>query len=177
MATDQVCCSLVRLHRPFLSRGYNSSSPFHYSTQQCVTSARSIINSNFELLSITTSHWWLYSGTMRAVSVLFLDLFHQIDEDVSHAEVNEKRNILVKASIIFGTDVAIPALQAVIEQGRRILRCAARCSLPRVLADLVYSGLFAAEENRRMTRAAQTLAPADESAPALESFAQVCHLS
>lgn len=98
---------LVRLHRPFLSRGYDPTSAFHYSTQQCVSSARSIINSNYELLSITTSHWWsesrrrrawsladlpfsaVYTSSMRAAIVLFMDLFHQIDEDVSHAEVNE----------------------------------------------------------------------------------------
>lgn len=49
---------LVRLHRPFLSRGYNTGSPFRYSTEQCVQAARSIIESNYEMLSITTSHWW-----------------------------------------------------------------------------------------------------------------------
>ncbi|ORY84680.1 hypothetical protein BCR35DRAFT_302998, partial [Leucosporidium creatinivorum] len=147
---------LVRLHRPFLSRGYNTGSPFRYSREQCVQAARSIIESNYEMLAFTTSHWWMFTGSMRSAIVLFMDLFHAIDEDRPHGEVNEKRKVLVKASIIFGTEVAIPALQAVVEQGRRIL-----------------GGLFSAEESRRMARAAQTLAPSDGSVPALESFAQV----
>lgn len=60
---------------------------------------------------------------MRSAIVLFMDLFHVIDEadSSSDQEIREKRAVLMKAAVIFGGQVAIPALQAVIEQGRRIL--------------------------------------------------------
>jgi hypothetical protein len=76
-----VYARLVRLHRPFLSRGYNNGSPFRYSTEQCVQAARSIIESNYELLSITTSHWWS--------ELVPLDLgFELAAEPLSHRSVH-----------------------------------------------------------------------------------------
>ncbi|SCV73560.1 BQ2448_7486 [Microbotryum intermedium] len=152
---EDVYARLVRLHRPFLLRGYSPTSPYRYSTSSCVDASRSIIRSNYELLSITGSLWWMFTSSMRAAIVCFMDLFHAIDTDRAEVEIKEKRAVLVQASIIFATEVHSPALQAVVEQGRRIL-----------------SGLFAAEENRRTTLAAHTLA-GGAVAPAQETFAQV----
>ncbi|SCZ95053.1 BZ3500_MvSof-1268-A1-R1_Chr11-3g03571 [Microbotryum saponariae] len=152
---EDVYARLVRLHRPFLLRGYGPTSPYRYSTSSCVDASRSIIRSNYDLLSITGSLWWMFTSSMRATIVCFMDLFHAIDTDRPEVEIKEKRAVLMQASVIFATQVHSPALQAVVEQGRRIL-----------------SGLFAAEENRRTTLAAHTLAGGGV-APAQETFAQV----
>lgn len=55
---SQVHARLLRLHRPFLSRGYNPGSPFRYSTDQCIRAAGYIIATNYELLRVTSSLWW-----------------------------------------------------------------------------------------------------------------------
>ncbi|SGZ02009.1 BQ5605_C033g11180 [Microbotryum silenes-dioicae] len=152
---EDVYARLVRLHRPFLLRGYVPTSPYRYSTSSCVDASRSIIRSNYDLLSITGSLWWMFTSSMRATIVCFMDLFHAIDTDRPEVEIKEKRAVLMQASFIFATQVHSPALQAVVEQGRRIL-----------------NGLFAAEENRRTTLAAHTLTGGGVT-PAQETFAQV----
>ncbi|KAL8287023.1 hypothetical protein RQP46_004029 [Phenoliferia psychrophenolica] len=131
---------LIRLHRPFLSRGYNAGSQFRFSTEECVKAARLVIASNYGVLQITSSLWWIYTSTLAASLVLFMDLFHSIDTDAPEASINEKKDVLLKSSLIFNTQVTSPALREVVEQGRRIL-----------------DGLFVAEESRRMNRAAHTL--------------------
>ncbi|KAM0750228.1 hypothetical protein T439DRAFT_326177 [Meredithblackwellia eburnea MCA 4105] len=152
---EGVYSRLIRLHRPFLSRGYNHGSQFRFSTDQCVRAARLIVASNYGALKITNSVWWIYTSTLGSAIVLFMDLFHSIDTDASEQAIKERKEVLVKASIIFNTQVISPALRAVVEQGRRIL-----------------GGLFLAEEGRRTQRAAHALVPG--SAPSeIESFAHV----
>ncbi|KAI5474464.1 Zn(2)-C6 fungal-type transcription factor [Pseudohyphozyma bogoriensis] len=153
---ESVYTRIVRLHRPFLSRGYNPTSQFRYSTEQCVRSAKLIIASNYELLRITSSLWWMYTATLGSAIVIFMDLFHTIDTDMSESAIKEKKDVLLKASILFNTEVASPALRAVVEQGRRIL-----------------SGLFAAEDKRRTTRVAHAMAGGGASGPEVESFAHI----
>ncbi|KAK4704674.1 hypothetical protein P7C70_g1528, partial [Phenoliferia sp. Uapishka_3] len=146
----------IRLHRPFLSRGYNPGSQFRFSTEQCVKAARLVIASNFNVLKISTSLWWTYTSTLGSAIVLFMDLFHTIDTDITDPLMKEKKQVLVKASMIFNTQVTSPALRAVVEQGRRIL-----------------AGLFVAEESRRTNHAAHTLVSGSGAPPGVESFAHV----
>ncbi|GAA6016750.1 hypothetical protein JCM10207_003240 [Rhodosporidiobolus poonsookiae] len=151
---EDVFSRIVRLNRPLLGRGYSSGSPFAYSTEQCIEAAKALIVSNLSMLQIETSRWWMYTGTLASSIVLMMDIFHGIDHDAPEEAIKEKRDILLKARTIFDTQVATPALTAVVEEGRKIL-----------------AALFIEEERRRTTRAAHTMASAPP--PSLETFAQV----
>ncbi|KAK4705474.1 hypothetical protein P7C70_g726, partial [Phenoliferia sp. Uapishka_3] len=176
---------IVRLHRPFMTRGYTESSRFSFSTQQCVASAKVnivlrcfrvdkrfridrklilplynkiVIATHHNILDVTNNVWFLYNHALGAAIVLFCDLFHAIDSDYSQAETENKKETLVTAFEIFGRHESIssPVLRAVVQQGARIL-----------------SGLFMAVEKRRVTRAALTLTNGGEAKASIESFAQV----
>lgn len=112
---EDVYARIVRLHRPFLSRGYHVGSQFRYSTEQCVWAARAIISSNYELLGISTSLWWsesrghqvrscvrereltvfrasaVFMSSMRSAIVLCMDLFQAIDADRAEEDIKEVR--------------------------------------------------------------------------------------
>ncbi|GAA5916616.1 uncharacterized protein JCM6883_007137 [Sporobolomyces salmoneus] len=154
---EEISARIVRLNRPFFSRGYQPNSPYSYSTQQCIDYSKRLISSNYELLNLSPSLWLTYTGTLASSLVLLMDLFHAIDTDESEASIREKRDILVKARRIFDTKVATPALEVVVEEGRKIL-----------------AALFAAEEARRTTRAAFDMLPNSNGPPPVpETFAQV----
>ncbi|GAA5885271.1 hypothetical protein JCM16303_005980 [Sporobolomyces ruberrimus] len=154
---EDIAARIVRLNRPFFSRGYQPNSPYSYSTQQCIDFSRRLISSNFALLDLSPSLWLTYTGTLASSLVLLMDLFHAIDTDESDQSIRDKREVLAKARSIFETEVATPALEAVVEEGRKIL-----------------AALFAAEEARRTTRAAFDMIPNSSGPPpVLESFAQV----
>ncbi|GAA5972560.1 hypothetical protein JCM11641_001900 [Rhodosporidiobolus odoratus] len=151
---EDVLSRLIRLNRPLLGRGYLPNSPYAYSTEQCISSAKKLILSNVSMLGLETSRWWVYTGTLASSIVLMMDSFHGIDNDASEKEIKENRDILLKARAIFDTQVATPALTVVVEEGRKIL-----------------AALCVEEERRRTTKAAHSMASAPP--PALESFAQV----
>ncbi|TNY19628.1 hypothetical protein DMC30DRAFT_447750 [Rhodotorula diobovata] len=151
---EDVYSRIVRLNRPLLGRGYALNSPFRYSTEQCIEAAKALILNNAEMLTIETSRWWTYTGTLASSIVLSMDLFHAIDHDRPEKEMKEKRDILYKARAIFDTKTSTPALEVVVEEGRKIL-----------------AALLVAEENRRTTRAAHDMAAAPP--PSLEPFSQV----
>ncbi|GAA5938050.1 hypothetical protein JCM3775_005323 [Rhodotorula graminis] len=151
---EDVYSRIVRLNRPLLGRGYALNSPYRYSNEQCIEAARALINNNAEMLTIETSRWWVYTGTLASSIVLMMDLFHAIDHDRPEKEIKEKRDILYKARAIFDTKTSTPALEVVVEEGRKIL-----------------SALLVAEESRRTTRAAHDMAAAPP--PSLEPFSQV----
>lgn len=76
------CCTeglhhrLVKLHRPWMTRGQEDKhSRFAYSTEQCVKSARIVIESHHSISSVTTTQWFSYSHTLAATLVVFADLF------------------------------------------------------------------------------------------------------
>ncbi|PRQ75881.1 hypothetical protein AAT19DRAFT_12903 [Rhodotorula toruloides] len=83
-----------------------------------------------------------------------MDVFHEIDNDLSESEIKQKRYILKKARLIYDSQVATPALTVVVEEGRKIL-----------------AALLVEEQNRRTTRAAHRMA--DAPLPPLETFSQV----
>ncbi|BGP50795.1 hypothetical protein JCM10450v2_006721 [Rhodotorula kratochvilovae] len=151
---EDVYSRIVRLNRPLLGRGYALGSPYRYSTEQCIEAAKALISSNAEMLRIETSRWWMYTGTLACSIVLMMDLFHAIDHDRPAKEIKEKRDVLNKARLIFETKTSTPALEVVVEEGRKII-----------------SALLVAEENRRTTRAAHDMAAAPP--PSLEPFSQV----
>ncbi|GAA6053624.1 hypothetical protein JCM3770_001564 [Rhodotorula araucariae] len=151
---EDVYSRIVRLNRPLLGRGYAPNSPYRYSTEQCIEAAKALISSNAEMLPIETSRWWMYTGTLASSIVLMMDLFHAIDHDRPAMEIKEKRDILNKARLIFQTKTSTPALEVVVEEGRKII-----------------SALLVAEESRRTTRAAHDMAAAPP--PSLEPFSQV----
>ncbi|GAA5916265.1 hypothetical protein JCM8208_001719 [Rhodotorula glutinis] len=151
---EDVYSRIVRLNRPLLGRGYALNSPYRYSNERCIEAARALINNNAEMLTIETSRWWVYTGTLASSIVLMMDLFHAIDHDRPEKEIKEKRDILYKARAIFDTKTSTPALEVVVEEGRKIL-----------------SALLVAEESRRATRAAHDMAAAPP--PSLEPFSQV----
>ncbi|KAK4702031.1 hypothetical protein P7C70_g4194, partial [Phenoliferia sp. Uapishka_3] len=84
----------------------------------------------------------LHNRVMGAALVLFADLFHAIDSDLSAAEIDAKRSTLVLAAQTFAQsdEIASPSLKSVVQQGGKILE-----------------GLFRAEESRRDGRAARVL--------------------
>ncbi|GAA5995049.1 hypothetical protein JCM5350_004225 [Sporobolomyces pararoseus] len=154
---EEISARIVRLNRPFFSRGYQQDSQYSYSTRQCIDYSKRLISSNFELLDLSPSLWLTYTGTLASSLVLLMDLFHAIDTDEPEVSIREKRDILIKARQIFDTKVATPALEVVVEEGRKIL-----------------AALFAAEEARRTTRAAFDMIPNSNGPPPVpESFAQV----
>lgn len=153
---ERIYARLVRLHRPFLCRGYEPDSAFAYSTRQCLRAARLILASNLELIRTVNSEWWMYTATFSAAIVLFMDLFHAIDQDLPELVVQEKRENLQQSACIFNTDVISPALQAVVLRGRQII-----------------SGLFRAERERSTANAAHALVLASGTPVTFESFAHV----
>lgn len=66
---------LNRLHRPWLARGYAANSPYRFSTQRCLDSARKIVVEQQPILEMTRNVHWLYPHTLSAAVVLFNDLF------------------------------------------------------------------------------------------------------
>lgn len=155
---EAVNARILRLHRPFLSRGYQDGSPFATSTRVCVAAAKAIISGNHAMSRIANSLWSVYTGTLGSAIVLFMDLFHAIDAGTAEEDLVERREVLLKgATAVFATQVASPALQAVVEQGQHILL-----------------GLIMAEEDRRHRREARARLPDGGSGnPELDSFAQV----
>ncbi|KAM0750481.1 hypothetical protein T439DRAFT_326448 [Meredithblackwellia eburnea MCA 4105] len=155
---ESIHSRIVRLHRPFLTRGYSPHSRFAYSTRECVESAKVVIASQSNIPDVTNNIWFLYNHALGAAIVLFADLFHAIDSDYSDVEIEAKKETLVAAFEIFGKHETIrsPVLRAVVQQGSRIL-----------------SGLFMAEEKRRVLRTARKLSGGKGNPPGQESFAQV----
>ncbi|BGP57520.1 hypothetical protein JCM8202v2_005164 [Rhodotorula sphaerocarpa] len=151
---EDVYSRIVRLNRPFLGRGYNEGSPYRASREKCVEAAKALILSNFDMLQIETSRWWMYTGTLASSIVLMMDIFHAIDHDQPESQIREKREILGKARVIFESEVSTPALTVVVEEGRKIL-----------------GALALEEERRRTTKAAHDMAAAP--LPPLETFSQV----
>ncbi|GAA5864390.1 hypothetical protein JCM3774_002775 [Rhodotorula dairenensis] len=151
---EDVYSRIVRLNRPLLGRGYNADSPYQTSREKCIEAAQALILTNYDMLQIETSRWWMYTGTLASSIVLMMDIFHAIDHDRPESEIKEKREVLSKARVIFDSQVATPALTVVVDEGRKIL-----------------AGLLVEEERRRTTKAAHDMAAAP--LPPLETFSQV----
>lgn len=147
---------LVRLHRPFLSRGYSRASRYRYSNETCLQSAQTVLRVLHDLDGdLPSSAFFCYSQAMSAALVLFNDLFRAIDEGAPPSQIDSKRDLLVLAYEAFTKPTRKPALDPLAKQAARVL-----------------SALFMEQDKRRVARAAQALVSSDRAAPH-ESFAQV----
>jgi len=96
---------------------------------------------NLSIALLTLSRPLAYTGTLASALVLLMDLFHAIDTDEAESSIREvslplcqvvassltrrlrqKRGVLAKARVIFEKQVTrTPALEVVVEEGRKIL--------------------------------------------------------
>ncbi|GAA6062125.1 hypothetical protein JCM10212_003160 [Sporobolomyces blumeae] len=130
---------IVRLHRPFLARGWTPGSKFAYSTNACVRSARVILVCHHNNVGFAIKP--MFSHSLSASIVLAADLFHHIDAGSTAAEIEGKKENLALALEIFSVEterrVRSKHLKAIVGQARRVL-----------------SGLFLEVEKRRARRMA-----------------------
>ncbi|KAK4051144.1 hypothetical protein OIV83_002966 [Microbotryomycetes sp. JL201] len=146
---------LVRLHRPYFARGLQEHSPYRKSREQCVKSARIVIQSHHDIMDVTNIVWFSYSHALTAALVLFADLFHAIDSGKSTQELDEMSEYLVMAYTIFSRsdEIASSILRSVAQQGAKVI-----------------SGLFMAEKKRRHLREAGAKQTAEPFAKILQQI-------
>ncbi|GAA5904148.1 hypothetical protein JCM8208_003460 [Rhodotorula glutinis] len=149
---------LVRLHRPFLVKGWEPNSRYAYSSDACVRSARAVVLSHHNNLEFNRNLRMMYSHTLSAAIVLGADLYHAIDGGAPDAEIESKKSTFALSLEIFGRDiqdkVASRHLRVIIEAGRRVL-----------------TGLFAEQVQRRARIGARRAAGDDTSSE--RSFAEI----
>ncbi|GAA5910772.1 Zn(II)2Cys6 transcription factor [Sporobolomyces salmoneus] len=164
-ALQSVHNRIVRLHRPFLTKGYAAGSKFAYSTEACIKSAKIVLFCHHKNVGFVIKP--LYSHSLSASIVLAADLFHHIDIGTNSAEIEEKKENLALALEIFSEKgsnrVRSGHLKMIISQARRIL-----------------SGLFLEVEKRRVRRMARlggqgssTQNQSQEMGKEEESFAEI----
>ncbi|BGP47966.1 hypothetical protein JCM10450v2_003835 [Rhodotorula kratochvilovae] len=149
---------LVRLHRPFLVKGWEPNSKFAYSTDACIRSAKVVLLSHHNNLDINRNLRMMYSHTLSAAIVLFADLYHAIDIDAPDAEIESKKETLALSLEVFAKDiqdkVASRHLRVIIEAARRVL-----------------TGLFAEQAQRRLRIAARRAS--GDTSTSERSFAEI----
>ncbi|KAJ5730331.1 uncharacterized protein N7483_004839 [Penicillium malachiteum] len=125
IALEGIHSRIVRLNRPFLSRAYSKGSKFAYSRENCLHSARIVIDCHYNLRDLTTSGslWFVYSHTLSAAMVLFLDLFWSIDHNLPPAEVDEKTRTIFMVGEIFSmySEISNTPLRRIVESAFRII--------------------------------------------------------
>ncbi|GAA5842582.1 hypothetical protein JCM11251_004909 [Rhodosporidiobolus azoricus] len=150
---------IVRLHRPFLVKGWDNPK-FAYSTEACIKSAKTVLVSHHNNLDVNKNLRMMYSHSLSASIVLAADLFHAIDMGASETETVIKREVLAMALEVFSekiqNKVASKHLRIIIESARRVL-----------------TGLFLEQEKRRARRAA--LAVTGETPSNEKPFAEILH--
>ncbi|GAA6010723.1 hypothetical protein JCM11491_002915 [Sporobolomyces phaffii] len=156
-ALQSVHNRIVRLHRPFLTRGYVQGSRFAYSTEACIKSAKIVLFCHHNNVGFIIKP--LYSHSLSASIVLAADLFHNIDIGTSSSEIESKKENLALALEIFSEGTARRVrsqhLKLIISQARRIL-----------------SGLFLEVEKRRARKMARSVHGKNLDAAKEESFAE-----
>ncbi|OJJ45899.1 hypothetical protein ASPZODRAFT_133766 [Penicilliopsis zonata CBS 506.65] len=125
VALEGIHSRIVRLHRPFLSRGYARESKCVYSREQCLRSARIVVDCHYNLRDLTTrgTFWFVYSHTLGAALVLFLDLFWSIDNHMPPAEINERMSVIAMVHDIFSmySEISNSSLRNIVESAFRII--------------------------------------------------------
>ncbi|GAA6027373.1 hypothetical protein JCM8097_007805 [Rhodosporidiobolus ruineniae] len=131
---------IVRLHRPFLVKGWTSPK-FAYSTEACIKSAKVVLVSHHNNHDVNRNLRMMYSHSLSAAIVLAADLFHAISIDASETETESKKEVLAMALEVFSEEIQNKVqsnhLKVIIESARRVL-----------------TGLFLEAEKRRVRRAA-----------------------
>ncbi|GAA5967920.1 hypothetical protein JCM3765_001787 [Sporobolomyces pararoseus] len=157
-ALQSVHNRIVRLHRPFLTKGYAPNSKFAYSTEACIKSAKIVLFCHHNNYGFVVKP--LYSHSLSASIVLAADLFHHIDIGTNSVEVENKKEVLALALEIFSEDTASRVrskhLKMIISQARRVL-----------------SGLFLEIEKRRARKMARMVHGKKDEGGKEESFAEI----
>ena len=126
LALKGIHSRIVRLHRPFLARAYTAGSKFASSRAQCLASARLVVDCHRNLRDLSTrgTFWFVYSHTLGAATVLFLDWFWAIDNHLPRAEVDAKAQTIYQVRDIFSTysEISNASLRKVVESAFRIIR-------------------------------------------------------
>ncbi|KAA1472180.1 hypothetical protein DENSPDRAFT_930103 [Dentipellis sp. KUC8613] len=133
---------LLRLHRPFMSRGYTNPK-FSHSTRACIASARAILRTQSAVVDYLPSRFWpLNLHSIGAIVVLFIDIFHHIrhpnpslspDAD-SNSTHNNSNNSSIGYAAEYAADIAntlaifktseaarAPPVRAIARQGQRVV--------------------------------------------------------
>ncbi|KAJ5986630.1 hypothetical protein N7451_010995 [Penicillium sp. IBT 35674x] len=125
IALEGIHSRIVRLNRPFLSRGYAKGSKFANSKDNCLNSARIVVDCHYNLRDLTTSGslWFVYSHTLSSAMVLFLDLFWSIDNNLPTAEIDEKTRTIYMVQEIFSmySEISNIPLRRIVESAFRII--------------------------------------------------------
>ncbi|GJN89171.1 hypothetical protein Rhopal_002145-T1 [Rhodotorula paludigena] len=150
---------LVRLHRPFLVKGWEPNSRFAYSTEACIRSAKIVIISHHNNLEVNRNLRMMYSHSLTAAIVLSADLYHSIDIGATDVEIDSKDELLALSVELFSEKlqhkVASRHLRTILAAGRRVL-----------------SGLCSEQARRRARRKARIAAGQDPLAGE-KSFAEI----
>ncbi|TFY71887.1 hypothetical protein EVG20_g1101 [Dentipellis fragilis] len=129
---------LLRLHRPFMSRGYTNAklSP---STRACIASARAILRTQSAVIDYLPSRFWpLNLHSIGAIVVLFIDIFHHIrhpnSSPGSSSDVDSNNNSSIGYAAEYAADIAntlaifkksesarAPPVRAIARQGQRVV--------------------------------------------------------
>ncbi|GAA5981692.1 hypothetical protein JCM10908_004568 [Rhodotorula pacifica] len=137
---------IVRLHRPFLVKGWEPNSRFAYSSEACVRSAKVVVLSHHNNINLdfglSRNLRMLYSHSLTAATVLAADLFHSTDTDASDAEIASKRDNFQLALDIFSETVQQKINSKMM---RRIVKAARH----------VLSGLHEEQQKRHVRRLAR----------------------
>ncbi|BGP24434.1 hypothetical protein JCM10295v2_003347 [Rhodotorula toruloides] len=149
---------LVRLHRPFLVKGWEPNSKFAYSTDACIRAAKIVLISHHNNININRNLRMMYSHSLTSAIVLAADLYHAIDEGCTDAELESKKEVLAMSLEIFSEDiekkVASHHLRNIISSARKVL-----------------SGLLFEQEKRRARRLARMMS--GDSSSTERSFAEI----
>ncbi|KAJ5805951.1 uncharacterized protein N7503_003553 [Penicillium pulvis] len=125
IALEGIHSRIVRLNRPFLSRGYAKGSKFANSKDNCLKSARIVVDCHYNLRDLTTSGslWFVYSHTLSSAMVLFLDLFWSIDNNLPTAEIDERTRTIYMVREIFSmySEISNTPLRKIVESAFRII--------------------------------------------------------
>ncbi|GAA5871056.1 hypothetical protein JCM3774_005099 [Rhodotorula dairenensis] len=155
---------IVRLHRPFLVKGWEPNSRFAYSSDACVRSAKVVVLSHHNNLKLdfglSRNLRMLYSHSLTAATVLAADLFHSTDTDATDAEIASKRDNFQLALDVFSERVqqklGSKTLRRIVAAARHVL-----------------SGLHMEQQKRRARRLARkATGQSDANEP---TFAELLH--
>ncbi|KAJ5628499.1 hypothetical protein N7490_010727 [Penicillium lividum] len=160
IALEGIHARIVRLNRPFLSRGYAKGSKFANSRDKCLQSARIVVDCHYNLRDLTTSGslWFVYSHTLSSAMVLFLDLFWSIDNNLPAPEIDERTRAIYMVQEIFSmySEITNTPLRRIVESAYRII-----------------SDLVSESQSRRSAKALSTNANQQQPIPKPATFSEV----
>ncbi|KAK9898882.1 hypothetical protein P389DRAFT_167560 [Cystobasidium minutum MCA 4210] len=86
-------CRSMRLHRPFMVRGYREPQRFGYSTTTCVNASLEVLEALRQLVQSDAPYmavWFLSRHLLAAVTTIYIDVLHDADVGTP-ADVSDKK--------------------------------------------------------------------------------------